>query len=248
MATEKIDYATILADAEAKKAALDAYIASLRTALALGALGQPGDIQPGSFSSNSGPIDLPVGAFLGKSVPAAVKLYLSSIRKKQTTQQIAAALKEGGVESTASNFEQVVAGALFRLKQSGEVLRFPDGWGFAEHYPEHIRKAVSHENKPAPKKGKRGRPPKNKIAKKEPTAKSVSGEPKPIRTKTVIEKYFSAHPRVEMSVKEVAGALKLATNTVLLILAQMAQKGWLEKTADGKFRRPNKVTPISKAG
>jgi len=42
--TEPIDYAAIIADLEAKKAALEATLAAFRAAQALGALGQPGDV------------------------------------------------------------------------------------------------------------------------------------------------------------------------------------------------------------
>src|SRR5580698_4809299 len=61
------------------------------------------------------PMDLPDGAFFGKSIPACVKLYMSAAKKKKTIKEIAAALREGGVESTSDNFESVVTGALNRL-------------------------------------------------------------------------------------------------------------------------------------
>ena len=107
MAENMMDYQTMLADMEAKKAVLEQAIASLKAAIVAGALGRSGEVPPGSFSAGSSsmePVELPVGAFLNKSVPAAIKLYLSAVKKKQTTQQITTALKEGGVESIASNF------------------------------------------------------------------------------------------------------------------------------------------------
>jgi hypothetical protein len=67
------------------------------------------------------PVELPTGAFLGKSIGAAIKLYLGAIRRKQTTKEIAVALKEGGVESTSDNFESVVLASLaaFPARPSG---------------------------------------------------------------------------------------------------------------------------------
>lgn len=136
MASEKmLGYAEVLADMEAKRAALDAAITALRTALTLGALGQPGDAEAAALMTPGGagglggsPVELPHGALLGKSLPAAIKLYLSAVKRKQTVREITTALREGGVESTSSNFENIVTGALHRLRGAGDVLRFKDGW------------------------------------------------------------------------------------------------------------------------
>ena len=130
MASEKFDFGEFLAVLEAKRAALDALIGSYRHALSIGALGQ-GEIDIAA-SSSSGmstgtPMELPTGALLGKSVPAAIKLILSAAKKKMSVRDIANALKDGGVESTAASFENNVTGALHRLKATGEVLRFKDG-------------------------------------------------------------------------------------------------------------------------
>ena len=83
--------------------------------------------------------ELPVGAFLNKSVPEAIELYLSSVRQKQTGRQVADALKAGGLESKAKKFDNAVNTALHRLMKAGKVLRFSDGWALARFYPPHIR-------------------------------------------------------------------------------------------------------------
>jgi hypothetical protein len=135
------------ADIEAKIAALQAILLSLKSASALGALGagaidgleMPSFASPSTPGEMGQPIDLPEGAFNGKSLPACVKLYLSAAKRKKTLKEIAAALREGGVESTSDDFENVVNGSLFRLKTAGEVLRFKDGFGLPEWYPPHIR-------------------------------------------------------------------------------------------------------------
>jgi hypothetical protein len=159
MASEKFDSAEFLALLEARRAALDALISSYRAALSIGALGPAGDDMNGSFAmgtTTSGLVDLPHGAFLGKSIPLAIKDYLTAARKKQSVRDIAVALREGGVETTAKNFETTVTGALHRLKDAGEVLRFPDGWALAQFYPEGLRARISKQ------KSKRGRPRKVK--------------------------------------------------------------------------------------
>ena len=148
MASEKFDFAEFLAVLEAKRAALDALIGSYRAALSLGALGQPGDVDVPAYRGPGGPgggaaVDLPQGALLGKSLPAAIHLYLSAIRRKQTTKEIVTALKDGGVESTSRNFDNTVATALHRLKAAGTVLKFNDGWALSEFYPESIRSRIT---------------------------------------------------------------------------------------------------------
>lgn len=163
MASEKFDFAEVLAVLEAKRAALDTLIGSFRAAMSVGALGQLTDIDVTTVSSTNtnsslgkvaGPIDLPQGALLGMSIPAAIKLYLSAARRKQTTREITTALKEQGVESTSQNFENTVTTALHRLKNAGDVLKFNDGWALAEFYPENLRNriAAQGEQKSASKK------------------------------------------------------------------------------------------------
>ncbi len=160
MASEKFDFAEFLAVLEAKRAALDALIGSYRAALSIGALG--GDVDMTAVGASSGlsqktggPVDLPQGALLGKSLPAAIQLYLEAARRKQTTKEVVAALKEGGVESTSQNFDNTVATALHRLKTAGVVLKFNDGWALAEFYPENLRNRLAAQNDArAPKKTK----------------------------------------------------------------------------------------------
>src|ERR1017187_2053181 len=137
MAEEKLDFtAQFINQIRAKIAALQAVLVSVESASALGALAQPLEgisISPAGAVRGENlavPTDLPEGAFNGKSVPACIELYLSSSpMKKKTNKEIAAALREGGVESNASNFENVVTGSLFKLKKDEKVLRFKDGWG-----------------------------------------------------------------------------------------------------------------------
>lgn len=174
MAADKFDFAEVLAVLEAKRAALDALIGSFRAAMSVGALGQPGDTDGavqahGTFNGKSfGPVDLPQGALLGKSLPTAIQLYLSAARRKQTTNEIVAALKEGGIETTSQSFVNTVYTALHRLKAAGTVLKFNDGWALAEFYPENLRSRLAERDaKPSRKTAKR---PKRERAKTEPVS------------------------------------------------------------------------------
>jgi hypothetical protein len=154
---EKIaDVLPSIADIDTKIAALQALRASLVAAHAAGALGQPSDVSTWSQSGDHAvpaaigtPIDLPRGALLGKSVPAAIKLYLAAARQKKTTREIASALRDGGVESLASNFETTVTSALHRLRMASDVLRFDDGWALAEFYPDSFKHRMAREAKPS---------------------------------------------------------------------------------------------------
>lgn len=164
MPPEKPETDGFLAMIEAKIAALKALADTYRAAVALGAFGQPGDIDVAQVATatptgpKGGPIELPQGALLGMSIPSAVKLYLSAARRKLTTREIATGLKEGGVESTSRSFDNTVATALHRLKAAGDVLKFNDGWALAEFYPENLRSRLAAQGEQkAPKKAAKTR-------------------------------------------------------------------------------------------
>jgi hypothetical protein len=181
MASEKFDFAEFLAVLEAKRAALDALIGSYRAALSIGALGQPGDVDlsavasmPGLNTGKGGPVELPQGVLLGLSLPAAIKLYLSAARRKQTTREIATGLKEGGVESTAKLFENTLTTALHRLKVAGDVLKFNDGWALAEFYPENLRNRIAAQ---ADQKSAKKAPPKSRKRTAKKQAQALDAKP-----------------------------------------------------------------------
>jgi hypothetical protein len=177
MAAQKPEADGFLAVIERKIAALKTLAESYRAALSLGALGQPGEIDLGSIGTGRAdePVDLPRGALLGKSLPAAVKLWLTAVRRKQTVREIANALREGGVESTSPNFENVVTGALHRLRATGEALRFKDGWALAELYPASLRSSLTKDSKAA-KGAKSPKPPKS-VLKKKNTKRKAHAKP-----------------------------------------------------------------------
>jgi DNA-binding NarL/FixJ family response regulator len=214
-----LNYVEMLADAKAKRSALDALILSLEGTIA--AFGQSGEV-PASPSSatNTEPVELPVGAFNGKSLPAAVKLYLSAVKKKQTIREIATALRDGGVESTSDNFENVVTGALHRLKAAGEVLRFKDGWGLAEHYHESFRNRISQTQNPVKRRGRKSKP---------------AAHPK--TASAPLESRIEALLRLgqELSPKEIAEQLRISVSNAALSLGRMVKKGKAQKTDDGKY-------------
>ena len=165
MSTEPVDYMAILADLEAKKAALEHTIASFRQALSIGALGlNLTDASVGmqdavghSFSTG----EVPDGAFLGKSISEAAKLYLEIVKKKQTTREIAEALQKGGMESTSKkNWFPIVHAAIVRAYKAGGIVKVGNQWGLPGWYPKGIvaaqpsRKRANKPRKASAKAGK----------------------------------------------------------------------------------------------
>jgi hypothetical protein len=235
MASEKFDYETMIADLKAKRATLDAAIASLEAARALGTLGQATEgaevskvVTSGIPGAENGhPVELPHGAFHGKSLPAAIKLYLSAVKKKQSIREIATALREHGMESTSDNFEGVVTGSLNRLKTLGEVLRFKDGWGLSEWYPEAFRSRIASEPK-ARKGGKKKRSKRGKTG----TSPDANRESLEDRISAVLLR--KPLPWTPKGMATELGATQL-TGAVGLAFDRLVKKGQAVKDINGNY-------------
>jgi len=255
MSTDPIDYAAILADLEAKKAAVEAAIATLRSARAMGALGQSTDA--GGAISVGGGIpslvggEVPEGAFLEKSIPEAAKLYLEIVKKKQTTRQIAEALHKGGMESTTSkNWLKIVHAALVRSRKSGALVKVGTHWGLAGWYPKGVASAIASP----PKKGKK----KNRKAAKDSAARAketaVAAGPQIVSQAPVADRapadrileFLSTKPGTAFSAREIAERLELKVTTTPLTLANLVRSHKVGKTADGKYRAfiPEKMSAV----
>lgn len=235
MGMESVDYAAILADLEAKKAALEQAIASLRFALALGAVGQIGDPSVVAttavpFSASGG--EVPVGAFLGKSIPEAAKLCLQIVKRKLTSREIAEQLKKGGIESTAKNFNSIVHSILIRASKSGAGIMKLDRsyWGLAEWYPAAMRGGGPIPEKQKPK-SKRGRRLSQKVEK---PGESANGNRAGVQERIV--QLLRAKPNVEVSAQDIASALDMRIQTAHFVLGKLVYKKQAEKTPTGKYR------------
>lgn len=249
MSAQIIDYSAMLADLEAKKAVIDSAIASVRAAMAAGALGVAASDPLSSGASGSGGAssqpfdgDIPSGLFFGKSIPEAAKLYLSMVKRKQTTKEITSALEEGGMTTTADNFEATVTAGLFRAsKKFGEIVKVKGSWGLAEWY-KGMRVGPQEKKAPAKKKAKSRTKAKSKNtsakspAPQDPPEKETATTPHPGGPQTAIEECFQAHAGHELSTQEVSEGLNLRIQTVGLICSKLAARGILEKTSSGKFR------------
>jgi hypothetical protein len=198
--------------------------------------GAPGTPFLATGSADSQPVELPRGALLNKSLPAAIKLYLHAVKQKQTIRQIATALRDGGVESTSPNFEGVVTGCLNRLKSNGEVLRFKDGWALAEFYPENLRVRLSQAKNKAKPKGKKSKKSK-KAANAVPENREKSSAGKGLQER--IENYVQVdHKGNWVSTSEVAKALGVDLRPLPLAMGRLAKKHGWEKGGEGRYRSP----------
>jgi hypothetical protein len=249
MGVEQLDYNLILADLENKKAALEATIATFRAALASGALGQPGEVPPspngiGSTPSISGG-EVPAGAFLGKSIPDAAKLYLAIVKKKQTSREIADALKRGGMESTSKNLYGNVHSILDRARKAGTYGIVKMGrsyWGLADWYPASLRSTVAPEKRSGKKKGIRK---KGKSASKAGEAKGkpltiADAHDRPEEQLTGfgrILQLLRSRPDHEFSPAEVGQALGYRSNLASMLLGRLLSTEKIEKNkSNGTFR------------
>lgn len=168
MASETPETDSFLAMIANKITLLQALAESYRAARDAGALGQPGEGEGLPFAApatvprmpSNAPVELPTGAFRGKGIRSAIKMYLEAAKRKQPFKEIATALKAGGLESTSSDFERTLNATLHQLKNSGVLIQFPEGWDLADAYPESFRQRLANnkESKPATRnKRKRGK-------------------------------------------------------------------------------------------
>lgn len=232
-----LNYEAVLADLEAKRATLNQAIASLRSLMGGGALAiNASDSIAGmadsvSLSLHGG--EVPAGAFLGKSVPEAAKLYLSLVKQKKSTREIAEALVKGGMESNSKNFETTVAGGLYRVfNTTGEIVRVKGAWGLAEWWPAGVR---ASQEKGKSRKAKKLRKQKSvKVAAKAALTHAESnGHQKPQER---IAEFLRSNPTKIYTPREVSKELGIEINPTLLTLGRLAAKKVAEKIETGKYR------------
>jgi hypothetical protein len=255
MASDSVDYATVIADLKAKITALQTMVASMEAAWASGALGTGSGSLPDGvglvYGTSGAPFELPVGALSGKSLPDAIKLYLDSKKKKQSNEQIVAALKEAEYQTSAASLNKAVSTALFRLKASKEVLRFPDGWGLASNYPETFRARFTEQVAKTPKKKSKKRTntkgakkvaPKPKAPPTKAQSPNTPQSPKPPEPKIPeaakgmeqrAREIILGSPTRTFQAAEVSKLMDTKIQTIALLLGKMAHKGTIHRVGTG---------------
>ncbi len=221
----------VLARIQAKIDAWQAAAESYRAALAL-EQGSDGNLGEGPRSRAA--IELPVGAFRGMTLTEAIKLYLQSVRRKQTVQEIAEGLKAGGIESTAKDLGPTLRSILHTLKKRGELLRFKDGWDLADAHSAALRNRLAKEAaKPKKAKKANGATKKARTTKRS-AAKSIA--PKGPSLDERIQAVLAAKPLEWFTMKQVGETLK-ETNAKNLVLAfaRLVRYGRVAKHEDGRY-------------
>jgi hypothetical protein len=181
---QEIDYAAVLADLEARRATLDGVITVLKQMVGTGVLEAiliPSP--PGTKSENANrdtvgsgalPSEVRPGVFHGLSVSEAVRKFLEMTKTKQRTVDIATALRQGGIESTADNFYGNVFTTMKRRKDFVKLGKF---WALAEWYPTRAVPPVKPATKKSRvRKGGRGRKPFTADKPKVPAGQGSGGE------------------------------------------------------------------------
>jgi hypothetical protein len=251
MSSQPLDYAAILADLEAKRAAIDATIVAMRAAMGIGAVNIT-DIAGVVSSAPAGATqivpaitgaDIPDGAFFRKSVPEATAHLLTMLKKKQTTQEVADALLRGGMESNSDDFLSVVVAGLNRARKTpnSPIVKLPGNyWGLKEWYPKGIISANLSEHT------KKRRKKKSRKASK--TTQSVvantAGDSHPTRkigTMTKIMDTFKTSASGFFSTQELADRFSMNPNGMAGLLARLVNQGDLEKAPNG-YRLPAQST------
>lgn len=233
MGSDRAETDPVLARIQAKIAAWQAAADSYRAALALE---QSSDLEGGNGARTGGAIELPIGAFRGMKIPEAVKLFLQATRRKQTAREIAAGLREGGMETTAKNFETTVAGALHRMKIDGEVLRFKDGWDLAEAHSTALRNRLAKDTTKPPK-GPKGKTRQRTTAKAKRSASTA--KPSAPKGPTIDDRmlaFLSSRPLEWFTPKQVGEAVKEPNpRMVNMGFARLVRYGRVAKQADGRY-------------
>ena len=147
--SHEVDYATVLEDLEARKATLQAAIDSIKALMGQGAL-EAITANKSSSGETRNPDDVGPGAFHGMSIAQAAKKYLGIVRTKQSTGDIAAAIRKGGIETVAKNFYSNLYSILQRDR---DFLKLGTMWALSEWHPTR----PAHTPKGRKKKGKRGK-------------------------------------------------------------------------------------------
>ncbi len=240
------DYGAVLADLQAKRAALDQAIISLQAAAASGALiagpGEAASALNGLASLGTYGGDVPVGAFLGKSIPDAAKLCLQIVRRKMTTREIADALKKGGIDSTAkTSFSAIVHSVLTRASKSDVgIVKFDRShWGLAEWMPRGLRTGqgkVGAARRRKPKSTKSGvsserKPVADAMAKLD--AEGSGHHPGKLSERAV--EFLKAHPSEEFTAKQLSEQFGIHSKVISMTLAKPVKDGKIMMSAPSTY-------------
>lgn len=127
-------YDVVLADLFSKRDQIDAAISAIQALR--GGVTSSGRVSP-SPPSDSSTASNDAGAYLGLSIVEAAKKLLATRRRALSNQDVAVALKAGGLVLTSADPQNTIGSVLTRrFNQVGDIVRVDRGtWGLAEWYP-----------------------------------------------------------------------------------------------------------------
>lgn len=155
MASETIDYNAVLADLEAKEAAIRTAKEAIRAVISVGAdqgIGSGGGI---SVERKEQQAEVRFDSFFGMSMPDAITKFLEMSKRPQSVSEMTKALQDGGFPTTAKNLIASVGSTLTRMKLAGDVVSVSGKWGMAAWYPALRRERIEAVQKGAKPKGKK---------------------------------------------------------------------------------------------
>jgi hypothetical protein len=152
MSDQPINYDAVLADLKARRTQLDSAISAIE-AITGQAGTSPSGPGGGGYVGGAPAHD----AFIGMSIPDAAKKHLTAMRKKQSTQDLMAAMQAGGLPE--SKYSTVYAILRRREKQVGDIINMKGDWALQEWYPNYRKKASASDDEdtketPEPKEEK----------------------------------------------------------------------------------------------
>jgi len=244
MSVEKIDYAAIIADLEAKRTAIENVITSLRTLVSLSSIGESNGV--GITVTNpfaaSGVGEIPDGVFHAKSIPEAIRLYLGLMRKKQSAREISEGLKKGGLESTSSHFDKIVYATLDRLRKAGDILKIEGNWGLPEWYPALTRGGASENGRNTKRKGRPRKTTSKKDARKllpEPNKPTKDEGHHPAKLSERITALLKEHPKEDFTAKQLSERFGIHPQVIAMTMGTLIKRGRVSMPTPGAYRAPN---------
>jgi len=133
--------ATVLAELEADRAAIDAAITVIKRKMSgpvdVASLAELGSLRAGNRALAVISADIASDEFFGLSIKEAARKYLTMMKRKQSTKNIAAVLERGGLQHASKNFTTTVYSVLVR---QSEFVRVGGDWSLAEWYPGRSKK------------------------------------------------------------------------------------------------------------
>jgi len=218
-----IDYAAVLSDLKAKRAALDSVITGMEQWLSL----KGGDVQVdssyiGPAERTGTPGEVRSDSFFGMTIPDAIRACLKIMKQPLGLTDLTQKLKEGGLLTSARDLTSTVSATLTRMKRmDGDVVQVQGRWGLSQWYPGMRKEKVEAAAKPK-KSRKRGRA-KGKKTEAVPSGGRPSAESPPKPTAEQIEQIKALHA-IGKKPGEIAKDVGLHHFVVMAVLKTNAPK------------------------